>query len=302
MVLIFGLVIMILLCYVFLLRKKESELVIMLAQIYFVIFLRRLAMKMQALFVQFLNLLNKIHNSDSMIARGIELLLALFLFLFVLFVGKMAVLGSSFLRKILEKILNSVIGAGLFCGFMTIPTIALHCYLFVGPSFLTEDNQRRVAAMAGFVTGQFVMFTSVYTRPLYEGLVQPHRMFLFFLAFFLVQLLWTSLTTLRNWPLLDLKENATIVGSRLFFLQLEFLITFFVQLYNPYIPPDSMILPLVNSYLKDKANKLLFVRSSFAGWCIGHIIRMLLFLKMFKHFIDWARTCYTNEIRWDDEY
>ena len=302
MVLIFGLVIMILLCYVFLLRKKESELVIMLAQIYFVIFLRRLAMKMQALFVQFLNLLNKIHNSDSMIARGIELLLALFLFLFVLFVGKMAVLGSSFLRKILEKILNSVIGAGLFCGFMTIPTIALHCYLFVGPSFLTEDNQRRVAAMAGFVTGQFVMFTSVYTKPLYEGLVQPHRMFLFFLAFFLVQLLWTSLTTLRNWPLLDLKENATIVGSRLFFLQLEFTITFFVQLYNPYIPPDSMILPLVNSYLKDKANKLLFVRSSFAGWCIGHIIRMLLFLKMFKHFIDWARTCYTNELRWDDEY
>ena len=302
MVLIFGLVIMILLCYVFLLRKKESELVIMLAQIYFFIFLRRLAMKMQALFVQFLNLLNKIHNSDSMIARGIELLLALFLFLFVLFVGKMAVLGSSFLRKILEKILNSVIGAGLFCGFMTIPTIALHCYLFVGPSFLTEDNQRRVAAMAGFVTGQFVMFTSVYTKPLYEGLVQPHRMFLFFLAFFLVQLLWTSLTTLRNWPLLDLKENATIVGSRLFFLQLEFLITFFVQLYNPYIPPDSMIFPLVNSYLKDKANKLLFVRSSFAGWCIGHIIRMLLFLKMFKHFIDWARTCYTNEIRWDDEY
>ena len=302
MVLIFGLVIMILLCYVFLLRKKESELVIMLAQIYFVIFLRRLAMKMQALFVQFLNLLNKIHNSDSMIARGIELLLALFLFLFVLFVGKMAVLGSSFLRKILDKILNSVIGAGLFCGFMTIPTIALHCYLFVGPSFLTEDNQRRVAAMAGFVTGQFVMFTSVYTKPLYEGLVQPHRMFLFFLAFFLVQLLWTSLTTLRNWPLLDLKENATIVGSRLFFLQLEFLITFFVQLYNPYIPPDSMILPLVNSYLKDKANKLLFVRSSFAGWCIGHIIRMLLFLKMFKHFIDWARTCYTNELRWDDEY
>jgi hypothetical protein len=304
MVLIFGLVIMILLSYVFLLRKKESELVIMLAQIYFLIFLRRLAMKMQALFVQFLNLLNKIRNSHAMIARGIELLLALFLFLFVLFVGKMAVLGSSFLRKIFDKILNSVIGAGLFCGFMTIPTIALHCYLFVGPSFLTEDNRRRVAAMAGFVTGQFVMFTSVYNRPLYEGLVQPHRikMFLFFLAFFLLQLLWTSLTTLRNWRFLYPKENATIVGRRLFFLQLEFTITFFVQLYNPYIPPDSMILPLVNSYLKDKANKLLFVRSSFAGWLIGHIIRMLLFLKMFKHFIDWARTCYTNEIRWDDEY
>ncbi len=38
--LIFGLVIMILICSVFLLRKKESELVIILAQIYFLIFLR----------------------------------------------------------------------------------------------------------------------------------------------------------------------------------------------------------------------------------------------------------------------
>src|SRR5665811_83146 len=135
-------------------------------------------------------------------------------------------------------------------------------------------------------------------RDSYEGLVQSHRikMFLFFLAFLLVQLLWTSLTTLRNWRFLYPKENAMIVGRRLFFLQLEFMLTFFVQLYNPYIPPDSMILPLVNSYLKDKANKLLFVRSSFAGWFIGHIIRMLLFLKMFKHFIDWARTCYTNAV------
>lgn len=308
MVLIFGLLIIILLCYIFLLRKKESELVIMLTQIYFLIFLRRLAMKMQALFVQFLNLLNKIRNSDSIIARGIALLLALllalFLFLFVLFMGQMAVLGSSFFRKIFDKILNSVIGAGLFCGFMTIPTIALHCYLFVVPSFLTEDNQRRVAAMAGFVTGQFVMFTSVYHRTLYEVLVQRYRikMFLFFLAFFLVQLLWTSLTPLENWRFLDPKENATIVGKRLFFLQLEFMIIFFVQLCNPYIPPDSMILPLVNSYLKDKANKLLFVRNSFAGWLIGHIIKMILFLKMFKHFIDWARTYYTTELWWDDEY
>ena len=312
MVLIFGLVIMILLCYVFLLRKKESELVIMLAQIYFVIFLRRLAMKMQALFVQFLNLLNKIHNSDSMIARGIELLLALFLFLFVLFVGKMAVLGSSFLRKILEKILNSVIGAGLFCGFMTIPTIALHCYLFVGPSFLTEDNQRRVAAMAGFVTGQFVMFTSVYTKPLYEGLVQPHRMFLFFLAFFLVQLLWTSLTTLRNWPLLDLNDKRKPVVSkrrrvvkRLFFLQLEFMMNFFVQLYNPYLKPDSMIPGLVNfclsRYNNDNEKKILFVRSSLAGWLIGHIFFMIFFMKLLEFIliiIIWVRK---NFFESDDE-
>ncbi|MGO0624756.1 hypothetical protein ACTMJF_23980 [Escherichia coli] len=180
----------------------------------------------------------------------------------------------------------------------------MNCYLLVVPSFLIKDNRRRVAAMAGFVTGQFVMFTSVYNRPFYEGLVQPHRikMFLFFLAFFLVQLLWTSLTTLRNWRRKPVVSKRRRVVKRLFFLQLEFMIIFFVQLCKPYIPPNSMILPLVNSYLKDKANKLLFVRSSFAGWFIGHIIRMLFFLKMFKHFIDWARIYYTTELWWDDEY
>ncbi len=308
-VLIFVSIGLILAIYVFLLRKKESDLALMLAQISFLIKRRRLAMKMQALFVKFLNLWNKIRNSDSMIARGlvygvygIGIVIAL---LILLLVVKMAVLAPSFLRKILDKILERVIGAGLFCGFMIIPTIGIHCYILVGPSFLIEDNQRRVAAMAGFVTGQFLRFTSVYNRPLYEGLVQPHgiKMVLFFLAFFLVQLFWTSLTTLRNWWFLDPKEKATIVVRRLFFLQLEFMMTFFAQLLaHPYIPPDSMILPLINSSLQDNANKLVFVRSSFAGWLIGHIFFLILFLNVFKHFVDWARTCYSDEIRWDDEY
>ena len=111
-----------------------------------------------------------------------------------------------FLLFLVNKIVNSVIGGGLFCGFMTTATVGLG-YFFVVASFFIKDkqffikdNQRRVAAMTGFVTGQFVMFTSIYNRPLHEGLVQPHRikMFLFFLSFFLLQLLWTSLTTLRN--------------------------------------------------------------------------------------------------------
>jgi protein-S-isoprenylcysteine O-methyltransferase Ste14 len=248
-------------------------------------------MKMQALFVKFLNLWNKIRNSDSMIARGlvygvygIGIVIAL---LILLLVVKMAVLAPSFLRKILDKILERVIGAGLFCGFMIIPTIGIHCYILVVASFLIEDNQRRVAAMTGFVTGQFVMFTSIYNRPLHKRLVQPHSIIMLFLGSFFVQLFWTSRKTLRNWRFLDPKEKETIVVRRLFFLQLEFMLTFFVQiLRHPYIPPDSMILPLINSSLQDNANKLVFVRSSFAGWLIGHIFFLILFRNVFKHFVD----------------
>ena len=221
---------------------------------------------------------------------------------------------KAFLLFLVNKILNSVIGAGLFCGFMTTRAVGMNCYFLVVPSFLIKDNRRRVAAMAGFVTGQFVMFTSVYNRPLYEGLVQPHRikMFLFFLAFFLVQLLWTSLTTLRNWPLLDLNDKRKPVVSkrrrvvkRLFFLQLEFMMNFFVQLYNPYLKPDSMIPGLVNfclsRYNNDNEKKILFVRSSLAGWLIGHIFFMIFFMKLLEFIliiIIWVRK---NFFESDDE-
>ena len=103
----------------------------------------------------------------------------------------------------MNKILNSVIVRGLFCGFMTTATVGLgYGYFFVVASVFIKDNRRRVGVVAAFGTAQFVMFASVYiyNRLLHEGLVQLHRikMFLFFLSFFLLQLLWTSLTTLRN--------------------------------------------------------------------------------------------------------
>jgi hypothetical protein len=43
---------------------------------------------------------------------------------------------------------------------MTTATVGLG-YFFVVASFFIKDNQGRVAAMTGFVTGQFVMFTSM---------------------------------------------------------------------------------------------------------------------------------------------
>jgi hypothetical protein len=168
---------------------------------------------------------------------------------------------------------------------MTTATIGIHCYLLVGPSFLIEDNRRRVAAMAGFVTGQFLRFTSVYNRPFYEGLVQPHSIIMLFLGSFFVQLFWTSRKTLRNRRFLDPHDLIT-KRKHVLRLQFEFIRNFFVQLCNPYLEPDSMIARLVNfclsSYNNDNEKKIFFVRSSLAGWLMGHIFFMIFFMKLLE--------------------
>jgi len=158
---------------------------------------------------------------------------------------------KAFLLFLVNKILNSVIGGGLFCGFMTTATVGLG-YFFVVTSFFQykrqifiKDNQRRVAAMTGFVTGQFVMFTSIYNRPLHEGLVQPHSIIMLFLGSFFVQLFWTSRKTLRNRRFLDPHDLIT-KRRRVLRLQLELILNFSVQLCNPYLEPDLMIPRLAN--------------------------------------------------------
>lgn len=54
--------------------------------------------------------------------------------------------------SILDKILQKVIRAGLFCGFMTTRAVGMHCYLLDVPSFFIEDNQRRIAVKWSIIT------------------------------------------------------------------------------------------------------------------------------------------------------
>ena len=194
---------------------------------------------------------------------------------------------KAFFYKLLNTILNSVMGSGLFCGFMTASTVGLG-YFFVVSSFFKKDIQKRVAAMTGFLMGQFVMFTSIYDGPLHQVLVQPHNLIMLFLSSFFVQLFWTNLKTLRNTEFLH-PEDAIIKRRRVLRLQLEFMLNFFVQLCNPYLEPDSMVPRLVSIFLYNNENKILFVISSFVGWLIGHVFFMILFMKLLQFIIDWVR-------------
>ena len=121
--------------------------------------------------------------------------------------------------------------------------------------------------------------------PLHEGLVQPHHIIMLFLGSFFVQLFWTSRKTLRNRRFLDPHDLIT-KRKYVLRLQLEFILNFFVKLCNPYLEPDSIIPRLVNfrlsHYNNDNEKKILFVRSSLAGWFVGHIFFMIFFMKLLE--------------------
>nr|YP_009569728.1 hypothetical protein RF1 [Bougainvillea spectabilis]YP_009569740.1 hypothetical protein RF1 [Bougainvillea spectabilis]QBC66809.1 hypothetical protein RF1 [Bougainvillea spectabilis]QBC66810.1 hypothetical protein RF1 [Bougainvillea spectabilis] len=57
-------------------------------------------------------------------------------------------------------------------------------------------------------------------------------------------------------------------------IQCVFLNNVIFQLFNYFILPSSMLARLVNIYMFQCNNKMLFVTSSFVGWLIGHILFM----------------------------
>ena len=194
------------------------------------------------------------------------------------------------LSRLLETILNSALASGLLCGFMTASTAGLG-YFFVVSRVLKKDTQKGVAAMTGFLMGQFVMFTSIYHGPLHQVLVQPHNLIMLFLSSFLVQLVWTNRNTLRKTEFLHPEVLNIIRRKRVLRLQLEFMLNFFVSLCNPYLEPEKMVPRLVGFFLLSykNENKILFVLASFLGWLIGHVFFMIFVMKLLQFIIRWVR-------------
>lgn len=156
---------------------------------------------------------------------------------------------------------------------------------------LKKDTQKGVAAMTGFLMGQFVMFTSIYHGPLHQVLVQPHNLIMLFLSSFLVQLVWTNRNTLRKTEFLHPEVLNIIRRKRVLRLQLEFMLNFFVSLCNPYLEPEKMVPRLVGFFLLSykNENKILFVLASFLGWLIGHVFFMIFVMKLLQFIIRWVR-------------
>nr|YP_010172382.1 hypothetical chloroplast RF1 [Androsace erecta]QSH39948.1 hypothetical chloroplast RF1 [Androsace erecta] len=177
------------------------------------------------------------------------------------------------------KIINSVVVVGLYYGFLTTFSIGPSYLFLLRAQVMEEGTQKKVSATTGFITGQLMMFISIYYAPLHLALGRPHTITVLALPYLLFHFFWNNQKYFFDY-------GATTRNSlRNLSIQCVFLNNLIFQLFNHFILPSSMLARLVNIYMFRCNNKMLFVTSSFVGWLIGHI----LFMKWLGLVLVWIR-------------
>nr|YP_010376032.1 hypothetical chloroplast RF1 [Xanthopappus subacaulis]UDN42154.1 hypothetical chloroplast RF1 [Xanthopappus subacaulis] len=169
------------------------------------------------------------------------------------------------------KIINSVVVVGLYYGFLTTFSIG-PSYLFLLRAHVMEEGEegteKKVSATTGFITGQLIMFISIYYAPLHLALGRPHTITVLALPYLLFHFFCNTHTHFFDYG------STTRNSMRNLSIQGVFLNNLIFQLFNHFIFPSSMLARLVNIFMFRCNSKMLFVTSSFFGWIIGHILFM----------------------------
>nr|YP_010400199.1 Ycf1 [Carlina acaulis]UQS75833.1 Ycf1 [Carlina acaulis] len=172
------------------------------------------------------------------------------------------------------KIINSVVVVGLYYGFLTTFSIG-PSYLFLLRAHVMkegeEGTEKKVSATTGFITGQLIMFISIYYAPLHLALGRPHTITVLALPYLLFHFFCNNHKHFFDYG------STTRNSMRNLSIQCVFLNNLIFQLFNHFILPSSMLARLVNIFMFQCNSKMLFVTSSFFGWIIGHILFMKCF-------------------------
>nr|YP_009383450.1 hypothetical protein RF1 [Samanea saman]YP_009383470.1 hypothetical protein RF1 [Samanea saman]APA33566.1 hypothetical protein RF1 [Samanea saman]APA33586.1 hypothetical protein RF1 [Samanea saman] len=166
------------------------------------------------------------------------------------------------------KIINSVVVVGLYYGFMTTFSIGPSYLFLLRARVMEEGTEKKVSATTGFITGQLMMFISIYYAPLHLALGRPHTITVIALPYLFFHFFCNNHKHLLNYG--STNQNS----MRNFSIQRIFLNNLIFQLLNLFILPSSMLVRLVNIYMFRCNNQFLFLTSSFVGWLIGHILFM----------------------------
>nr|YP_010035656.1 hypothetical protein RF1 [Iphigenia indica]QQQ88239.1 hypothetical protein RF1 [Iphigenia indica] len=183
------------------------------------------------------------------------------------------------LLSLCMKIINSVVVVGLYYGFLTTFSIGPSYLFLLRARVMEEGTEKEVSATTGFITGQLMMFISIYYAPLHLALGRPHTITVLVLPYLLFHFFWNNQKNLFDYG------STTRNSMRNLSIQCVFLNNFIFQLFNHFILPSSTLTRLVNIYMFRCNNKMLFVTSSFVGWLIGHI----LFMKWVGLVLFWIR-------------
>nr|YP_010379259.1 hypothetical protein RF1 [Astragalus arrectus]UCS40248.1 hypothetical protein RF1 [Astragalus arrectus] len=169
------------------------------------------------------------------------------------------------------KIMNSVVVVGFYYGFLTTLSIGPSYFFLVRAWVMEEETEKQVSATTGFITGQLMMFISIYYAPMHLALSRPHTITFLTLPYVFFNFLD------KNDKHYYLDSGYKYTNSmRKFSIHKVFFNNLLFQLLNPLLFPSSILIRLVNIYLFRCNNKLLFLTSSFVGWLIGHIFLMKL--------------------------
>nr|YP_010468311.1 Ycf1 protein [Aloe arborescens]UVF31421.1 Ycf1 protein [Aloe arborescens] len=177
------------------------------------------------------------------------------------------------------KIINSVVVVGLYYGFLTTFSIGPSYLFLLRARVMEEGTEKEVSATTGFITGQLMMFISIYYAPLHLALGRPHTITVLVLPYLLFHFFWNNHKNFFDYG------STTRNSMRNLSIQCVFLNNLIFQLFNHFILPSSTLARLVNIYMFRCNNKMLFVTSSFVGWLIGHI----LFMKWVGLVLFWIR-------------
>nr|UKO32306.1 hypothetical chloroplast RF19 [Evolvulus alsinoides]UKO32318.1 hypothetical chloroplast RF19 [Evolvulus alsinoides] len=167
---------------------------------------------------------------------------------------------------------------GLYYGFLTTFTFYRKpSFLFLLRARVMEEEETakvQIAAITGaFITGQLVIFISIYYVPLYLALSRPIT-----ISALTLLLLSTSFFCKNH------KDGSTNRNSlRNLDIYRVFLIHLILQLLNTSILDSATLVRLVSISMFRSNNKILFVTSSFVGWLIGQILVM--------KSLEWAVVC-----------
>nr|YP_009228821.1 Ycf1 [Metanarthecium luteoviride]ALS19929.1 Ycf1 [Metanarthecium luteoviride] len=183
------------------------------------------------------------------------------------------------LLSLCMKIINSVVVVGLYYGFLTTFSIGPSYLFLLRARVMEEGTEKEVSATTGFITGQLMMFISIYYAPLHLALGRPHTITVLVLPYLLFHFFWNNHKHFFDYG------STTRNSMRNLSIQCVFLNNLIFQLFNHFILPSSTLARLVNISMFRCNNKMLFVTSSFVGWLIGHI----LFMKWVGLVLFWIR-------------
>ncbi|KAL3648387.1 hypothetical protein CASFOL_007811 [Castilleja foliolosa] len=90
------------------------------------------------------------------------------------------------------KIINSVVVVGLYYGFLTTFSIGPSYLFLLRARVMEEGTEKKVSATTGFITGQLMMFISIYYAPLHLALGRPHTITVLALPYLLFHFFWNN--------------------------------------------------------------------------------------------------------------